>query len=121
MDFKVIIAGSRHFNNYELLRLKVDSILRKKIEEGYKIIIISGRAKGADTLGERYAKERKYELMLFPAEWDIYGKGAGPIRNGKMADEADALIAFLFENSRGTINMIKQATKKGLKIRVIRL
>ena len=52
----------------------------------------------------------------FPAEWDKYGRSAGPIRNGQMAKAAEALIALLAPGSRGTKNMIEQATKKGLKV-----
>ena len=132
--FKVIIAGSRSFQDYELLKKKCDQILSSIKDE---ITIISGTAKGADQLGEKYAQERKYWLMEFPAPWnDIEGKPqkeigfkngtkywklAGHYRNSLMADEADALIAFNVGNSSGTLNMIDKAKEKGLKIREIKL
>ena len=111
--FRVIIAGSRGFDNYDLLCAYADYKLSKITDE---IEIVSGWAKGADQLGERYAKERGYSLRIFPAEWDIYGKRAGYLRNVKMAEYADALLAFWDGKSVGTKNMINEAILRGLRI-----
>jgi ABC-type enterochelin transport system substrate-binding protein len=113
---KVIIAGGRNFNDYNKLRESCDNILvnQKEVE------IVSGTAAGADTLGERYAQEKGYEVKKFPAQWDLYGKSAGYKRNQQMAEYADGLIAFWDGKSRGTKHMIDIATNKGLKVRVIR-
>ena len=111
--FRVIIAGTRYFNNYALLCEYADyklSEVRQPIE------IVSGHARGADTLGERYAKERGYKLTIFPAEWEKYGKSAGPRRNKEMAEYANALIAMWDGKSIGTKNMIDIAKEKGLKV-----
>jgi len=115
--FKVIVAGSRNFNNYDLVKEKLDRILKQKCDE--EICIISGRAKGADSLGEQYAIEHKLYLLLFPADWDKYGNKAGYIRNVEMAERADALVAFWDGTSKGTKHMIDIANTKGLKVRVI--
>jgi len=112
---KVIIAGSRDFNDYEKLVKKCDFYLSNVRD----IEIVSGTARGADKLGERYAKERCYPIKEFPANWDEYGKSAGSIRNREMADYADALIAFWDGKSRGTKDMIEAAQKKGLRIKVV--
>jgi hypothetical protein len=133
--FKVIIAGSRNFKDYELLKKKCDSILSSLKDK--EIWIISGTAKGADQLGERYAFERGYYLMECPAQWDDindkpanqigvssigkkYWKLAGHARNEQMAQEADALIAFNMGTS-GTDNMLQVAEKYKLKIRQIKV
>ena len=132
--FKIIIAGSRTFNDYELLRTKCDNILQNIKEE---ICIVSGTANGADRLGERYAQERGYYLLECPAPWgEIEGKPArqirvnstgkpywtlaGQHRNEQMAREADALIAFNL-GTNGTQDMITRAKNHGLKIREIDL
>ena len=112
---KVIIAGGRDFNNYELLREKCDIILSNQQE----LVIVSGRVSGADSLGERYAKEKGYEMELFPADWKKYGKSAGYVRNSEMAEVAESLIAFWDGKSRGTKNMIDIAKNKGLKVRIV--
>jgi len=113
---KIIIAGGRNFRDYDKLRESCDNILvnQKEVE------IVSGTAVGADTLGERYAQEKGYEVKKFPAQWDLYGKSAGYKRNQQMAEYADGLIAFWDGKSKGTKHMIDIANKMGLKVRVIR-
>lgn len=111
--FKVIIAGCRNFNDYRLLCEYADFKLSNIKDD---IEIVSGHCRGADLLGERYAIERGYKLKLFPAEWSQYGMSAGVRRNKQMAQYADALIAYWDNQSKGTKNMIEEATKAGLKI-----
>lgn len=118
-EYKVIIAGGRDFGNYELLKEKCDYYLQHKLREG-RVVIISGHASGADSLGERYAQERGLECEQYPADWKTHGKAAGPIRNKVMAEVADALIAFWDGQSRGTANMINLAKSKGLKVGVVK-
>ena len=116
--FRVIIAGTRSFNDYELLRDSCNNLLSEK-QRTHTVVVISGTARGADQMGERYARERGFQLRRFPADWEQYGKSAGHIRNAKMADNADALIAFWDGESKGTKNMIDNARRKGLAVRVI--
>lgn len=116
--YKVIVAGCRDFADYDLLKEKCDFYLQNKKPE--IIVIVSGHASGADTLGERYAQERGYETEVYPADWKTNGRAAGPIRNAQMAAVADALIAFWDGKSRGTKNMIDTATKRGLQVAVVR-
>lgn len=68
---KLIIAGTRTFNDYNLMKASLDPILSLVDED---IEIVSGRSKGADQLGEQYAIEYGYKLKLFPADWDQFGK-----------------------------------------------
>lgn len=122
-EFRVIIAGSRKYDDYETLREKCDKILSLKLSDpDCKVIIVSGGAAGADSLGERYARERGLAIESHPADWTRYGRSAGPRRNAEMAAVADALIAFPKEGEKniGTLNMIEQAKEKGLTIRIIK-
>jgi len=112
---KVIIAGSRDFNDYNLLKTSCDNLLTQFTN----IEIVSGTARGADKLGERYARERGYDIKQFPANWDKFGKSAGYIRNDEMAQYADMLIAFWDGTSKGTKHMIDLANKRGIKVVVI--
>ena len=114
--FKVIIAGSRDFSDYPMLVKRCDCLLA---ETDTTIVIVSGGARGADTLGESYAQERGYAVRKFPADWDRFGKSAGYKRNAQMAEYADALIAFPIGESRGTHHMIRLAQAQNLKVRVI--
>ncbi|MBR0419588.1 MAG: DUF2493 domain-containing protein [Erysipelotrichaceae bacterium] len=112
---KVIIAGTRYFNNYELLRKTCDEILAGKSD----IVIVSGRATGADILGERYATEKGNRVIRFLPDWNKYGKAAGPIRNKQMAEASDTLIAFWDGKSRGTKSMIDLARQNRLNVHAI--
>lgn len=117
-DFRVIIAGGRDFNDYALLKAKCDNILAEKTAT-HRIIIVSGAARGADSLGEQYAREHNYILDSHPADWNTHGKSAGYIRNAQMENSSDALIAFWDGHSRGTKHMIDTAINKGLEVRTI--
>jgi len=140
-DLRIIIAGGRDFNDYELLKTSVLNILAELSSEQANGItkitlpkesveIISGTARGADALGERFAAEFGLKVVRFPANWNKYKGAAGPIRNGQMADYAigktdgticdGMLIAFYDGNSPGTTSMIEIAERKGLIIHVIR-
>ena len=116
--YKTIIAGGRDFMDYNLLKEKVNKILQEK-KVTHKIVIISGCARGADTLGLRYATENAFDVEEYPANWDKYGKKAGYMRNVEMAENADALIAFWDGKSKGTKHMIDIATERNLPIRII--
>lgn len=119
-EFKVIIAGSRSFNNYALLAKACDKILSEK-RKTHKIVVLCGEAKGADTLGKVYAHKQGFSVASFPANWTKHGKSAGHIRNAEMRDAgADALIAFWNGKSPGTENMIQLMQKAGKPVQVIR-
>ena len=114
--FRVITAGGRKFDNYELLKTNCDYYLQNK----NNIEIVSGGAVGADGLGEQYARERGYQIKRFIPDWSHYKKRAGFIRNEDMAQYADALIAFWDGISKGSKHMIDVADLYKLPFRVIR-
>ncbi len=107
---KVIIAGSRTIKINWLIPVAVAN-------SGFYITeIVSGCAQGVDKLGEKWAEENDIKVAKFPANWSLYGRAAGPIRNTQMAEYADALIAIWDGKSKGTYNMIKVAKSKGIKV-----
>lgn len=114
---KIIIAGSREFTDYEFLKsklIKFNPIMNE---------IVSGCARGVDTLAINYAKEYNIVCKKFPvsqSEWSLYGKRAGHLRNGRMAVYADGLIAFWDGKSKGTYNMISQMKSLKKPVYVIR-
>ena len=115
--FRVIVAGSRTFSDYGFLSEK----LNKVFEKHKPTSIVCGEARGADTLGRKYAEEHGIQVDSFPADWNRFGKQAGYIRNEEMACEADALVAFQVNNSLGTQHMIDTARKHGLQVRVYKV
>lgn len=112
---RVLVCGSRHFNDMVLLTRVLDDITISEV--------IEGEARGADTLARTWAELRGIPVRKFPADWNKHGKAAGPIRNKQMLDEGkpDLVVAFLAPDSRGTKNMIDQATKAGVPVKVINI
>ena len=133
MNYKVIIAGSRKFNDYILLETMCDYFLQNQYPN---IEIVSGTAQGADKLGERYAAEHFLDIKRFPADWDNldvvpcnvkynkynkpYNALAGHNRNKDMAMYANALIAF-DTGTKGTQNMISLMKEMNKPYRVLKL
>ena len=142
---RVIIAGGRDFDDYDLLKKECIKIFKQLKSEGYNtnrnnLEIISGEAKGADTLGKRFGIMFKLDVVSFPAKWNDltvekcvikegkYGKYnvlAGHNRNEEMAKYANkdhelgVLLAFWDGKSTGTKSMIELAKEYGLRIFVV--
>jgi hypothetical protein len=129
---RIIIAGSRDFCDYKLLEAHCTKIIDEFYWQGRitsymdlsSLEIISGTARGADQLGEKFARDRNFDICRMPANWDIDGKSAGYKRNEKMAQYASkddgVLIAFWDGKSKGTKHMIDIAKKYKLQVFVIR-
>ena len=117
---RIIIAGSRDFNNYKKLETTMDDYLKSVRDE---VEIICGGARGADSLGEIYAQFHNIKCVKFPADWDKYGKSAGYRRNVQMAEYAEKengiLFAFWDGQSKGTKHMIDIANQHGLEVHII--
>lgn len=109
---KLIVAGTRTFNDYNLVKVTLSVITN--ITE-----IVSGKAAGADSLGEQYAIEHNIPIKEFPADWLYYGKQAGILRNKQMGDYADELVVFWDGSSRGTSHMISVMKNLNKPYRVI--
>jgi hypothetical protein len=116
-EMRIIIAGSRKFNDYELLSKEVISFCG-----GNKamVTIIDGGASGADALGTKFAREHDLPKIKKEAYWDHYGKAAGYIRNKEMAKIATHLIIFWDGFSKGSKHMIDLANSYGLIVKIVR-
>ena len=116
----VLIAGCRSFEDYSVAKKYIDMCL-KNIRKEYKIIIISGGAKGADKLGERYAHANRMKCIYYYPDWEKYGKSAGPRRNLEMVKRADYVICFWDGKSRGTKSTVDFAGKLKKPLRIKRI
>ena len=121
MTLHLLICGTRTFADYPLLCAKLDALTAN-----YSAVeVVSGCARGADTLGEQWAAERGHSVKRFPADWVRYGRRAGYIRNMDMANdllslrEPTMVVAFWDGESRGTKHMIDIAREAGLAVRVV--
>lgn len=113
---RTIIAGSRHFTNVRVFTLAMREIVMYKCLRITEVV--SGTAKGADELGERWAIWTGVPCRRFRPQGKLYGKAAPFLRNEAMANNADALIAFWDGQSRGTKHMISVARKLNLNVTV---
>lgn len=111
---KCIIAGSRDgFTYNDVVKALEESGFSKEITE-----VVSGGARGVDRYGEEWANCNGVAIKRFIPDWNGLGKKAGHIRNRRMGDYADSLVALWDGKSSGTKGMIEYAQQKGLKIYV---
>lgn len=106
---KLAIVGSRDFSDYNFLKQNVLQLI--EIHSFKFTHIVSGGAKGADTLGHRFAIEHQLEMIVFKPDWKRFGKRAGYIRNSDIIENSDIVIAFWDGKSKGTKDSIDKALK----------
>lgn len=116
----IIVCGSRVYDNYD----KFCSSLERFLSKYDSADIISGGARGVDTMAIRYANLHNIPLHVFNANWNVYGKSAGYIRNAEMLEFArnngnPIVLAFWDGKSKGTAHMIKIATKKNVPVKTV--
>lgn len=112
---KLIIAGSRNFNEKKLMSLfDINSLLEMFNLEWPEEFIHGGCPTGADKycdiVADSYHDTTK--LKVFYADWNKNGKAAGPIRNEQMAKYGDCLILIWDGISRGSLNMKNNMVKE---------
>lgn len=110
---KLAVVGSRTFNDYDKVIYTLDKF-RDKIT-----VIISGGAKGADTLAERYANQNGIKTVIYYPDWDSHGRSAGFIRNADIVKSSDAVIAFWDGRSKGTKHTIDYAKRLNKPVLIV--
>lgn len=109
----IAIVGSRSFTDYQEFMSWVESSFIYSGIDRTRLKIISGGAKGADSLAERYAKEYNIPFKSIVPDWDKYGKKAGFLRNADIVANCSGVIAFWDGRSKGTLHTIQLAIKAG--------
>jgi hypothetical protein len=110
---KVLVCGGRNFNDAMTLGSWLGGIHKNN---GPITLLIQGGAPGADFMASEFAKWMGIPVQTFPADWDRYGKSAGPRRNKQMLDEGKPDLVVAFEGGKGTANMVEQAKAAGINI-----
>ena len=108
---KVAVIGSRSFDDYDLLE--------RTLSELSISLLVSGGAKGADSLAERYADEHQISKQVFLPDYARYGRGAPLQRNYQIVDAAERVVAFWDQKSRGTRHTIEYAERVGKPVTII--
>lgn len=113
---RVLICGGRDYENREEFFWQVSHIINPNENH----TIISGGARGADTLAIDYAETYNLNLEVFMADWNLHGRAAGPIRNKQMLDEGKPDLVIAFPGGRGTGHMTEIARNAGVEVREVR-
>lgn len=115
---KLGIVGYRKYTDYDKFKEKVDEYIK---EIGKPIELVSGGAKGVDTMAEKYAKENNYQIKIFYPDFEKYGKVAGPKRNTEIVKYSTHIIAFPSKHSIGTFDTINKAIKLNKKLKIVNI
>ena len=112
----IAIVGGRDFNDYPLLKESISAYIdaHEKPEN-----IVSGGAKGADTLAAQFAAEMGIPLLIFKPDYQRYGRGATLVRNTQIIENAEVVFAFWDGQSKGTKDSIKKAEKLEKELYII--
>jgi hypothetical protein len=113
----VIVTGTKYFDDYSLLKHKLDNFLKDLLPN---VVIVSGESEGVETLAEKYAVERDLDICSFPIKWSEYGKKAALIRNDVMYNFADACLILWDGVSKDTGYSVGAAKKYGIDYKIIR-
>lgn len=115
---RVLVCGSRDWAD----EYAINCVLNGYRSDGDPVTVISGMAKGADSIAAKWARLNEEELVEFPAEWELYGKSAGPARNREMLAQGKPEVVWAFKThveSRGTNHMVNLARKAGIPTYVV--
>ena len=115
---KLIVAGSRTITDKTTVYKLIEDYI-SDLPKDQSVEIVSGMARGVDDIAANFAVDKNYPARLFPADWEESPKGAGYIRNNKMAEYGTHLLAFWDGESKGTQHMIEIAKEKGLDVTLI--
>ena len=106
----VAVVGSRGFQDYAFLEATLSSFSIS--------LIVSGGAKGADSLAEQYAQKKCKPVSIYRPEYSKYGKSAPLVRNKAIIDASDICVAFWDGKSKGTKHTIDMAQKAGKEVHI---
>jgi predicted Rossmann-fold nucleotide-binding protein len=109
---RVLVCGGRGFANSALLWETLDRLHATRCFG----LVITGGARGADTLAHEWAVSRGIETVVYMAEWERLGRKAGPVRNQRMLQEGKPDLVIAFPGGRGTANMTGQADAAGIEV-----
>jgi len=109
---RVLVCGGRDYSDAKAAYAVLDKLNSFRKIEG----VIQGSARGADLLGKMWALSRRVPCYAFPADWERYGKSAGPIRNQQMLDEGKPDLVIAFPGGRGTADMVRRSKSRGVRV-----
>ena len=114
--FRILVCGGVEWSNITLTEAVLDGFREQYHEKGRPIVIVQGGAVGADYIAKAWAEKHDIPGETFKAEWNKYGRAAGPIRNSAMLKTSPDLV-IAFPGGRGTNDTVTKAQKLGIEVR----
>lgn len=116
---KILVCGGRDtkFSYEDFYKEMIKQI--EDIDDWYSIVIIHGGARGIDSFAHKLAKDICCDRLVYPANWALYGKSAGPLRNKQMLEEGKPNLVIAFPGGKGTAHMVKIAKEAGVPVTLI--
>jgi len=118
-EYRILVCGGRNYDNAQSLVDALEDIVNS-IPDSYRVVLIHGAARGADSIAEGWAEWRGLKIMAFRADWKRYGRAAGAIRNTEMLESGRPDLVVAAPGGTGTANMITQAYKYGVQTIVLK-
>lgn len=105
---RILVCGGRDYNDWKVIETALEHF--KPTE------LVHGGCRGVDTIAGNWAKRKGIPVQEFKADWDKFGRAAGPIRNQQMLDEAKPELLLMFPGGVGTRGMANLAREAGVKV-----
>lgn len=122
MTVRLLITGSRSWDREDIICDELTRFAQWARRSGETVSMLSGTAKGADQICEKFARSLGFVIERYPANWDLYGKRAGFVRNQQMVDtKPDYCLAFVKNGSRGASMTARIAELSGIRTRIVYL
>lgn len=109
---RVLVCGGREYKDYTF----VSEVLNALHKENGIEVVINGGARGADATSTEWAENHCVPFYVFPANWEAYGRSAGPIRNSQMLKQSQPNLVIAFPGGKGTAHMVEIAKRAGVEV-----
>lgn len=110
----VAVTGGRDYRDIDRVFAELRAIHTS--DRGPITKLIQGGAKGADRIAVAWADNHMIEVVTYPADWELYGRMAGPIRNREMLDDGKPDVLVAFPGGKGTASCVREARKLGIEV-----
>jgi predicted Rossmann-fold nucleotide-binding protein len=115
---RVLVCGGRRFGAVPSDRIWLDEVLNEFHALSPIHLVITGGAPGADELAEYWAGAHQITVLTYPAQWALYGRRAGPVRNQRMLEEGRPDHVIAFPGGAGTADCVRRVQRAKIPLTI---